>query len=100
MVYALFTESDTIMADKNPLQLKAAETIRFLKCENLLTKEHSLTVALILELAAEWDKCTSSTQRGMISKELRASIEMLPKVEATVSDEAAEFLASLQEDDN
>ncbi|GAT87060.1 hypothetical protein CVCC1112_1719 [Paenarthrobacter nicotinovorans] len=87
------------MTQKNPLQLKAAETIKFLKDENLITKEHSFTIALILELAAEWSLCNSSTQRAGISKELRAAYELLPKPEATVSDEAAEFLASLSEDD-
>lgn len=89
------------MSDKNPLQLKAAETIRFLTSENLITKEHSLTVALIKELAEEWSRCTSSTQRAGISKELRAAIEMLPKPEVKViADEAEEFLASLSEDAN
>lgn len=97
MVYAIPTEKNSIMSDKNPLQLEAAKTIRFLTSEGLLTKEHSLTVSLIKELAAEWSLCTSSTQRGMISKELRACIEMLPKPEVKVSDEAADFLASLQE---
>lgn len=87
------------MAQSNPLQLKAAETIKYLTDEDLITKEHSLTIALIKELAAEWSACTSSTQRAGISKELRAAIEMLPKPEATVSDAAADFLASLTEDE-
>lgn len=87
------------MSDKNPLQLEAAKTIRFLTQEGLLNKEHSLTVSLIKELTAEWSLCTSSTQRGMISKEIRACIEMLPKPEAkVVADEAEEFLASLNEE--
>jgi hypothetical protein len=86
------------MTSKNPLQLKAAETIKFLKDENLITKEHSFTIALIQELAAEWSECTSSTQRAGISKELRAAYELLPKPEAKTSDEADEFMASLVED--
>lgn len=87
------------MTQKNPLQLNAAETIQFLTDENLITKEHSLTIALIKELAAEWSNCTSSTQRAGISKELRAAVELLPKPEVKVSDEAADFLASLTEDE-
>ena len=87
------------MTQKNPLQLKAAETIKYLRDQDLITKEHAFTIALIQELAAEWSNCTSSTQRAGISKELRAAYELLPKPDAKVSDEAAEFLASLTEDD-
>jgi hypothetical protein len=86
------------MPSKNPLQLKAAETIKYLRDENCITKEHSFTIALIQELAAEWSECTSSTQRAGISKELRAAYELLPKPGAKVSDEADEFMASLSED--
>lgn len=95
------SETPEVPTKKNPLQLKAAKTLRFYKRENLLTDEHALLEELILFLAAEWSECQTSNQRAAISKELRAAIEMLPKIEKSVSDEAEEFLSDLlSEDDN
>jgi hypothetical protein len=81
---------------KSALELKAAETIRFLTDEGLITKEHSLTIALIKELCAEWALATSSTQRATISKEIRSSIEMLPKIEIKQTDEVEDFFKELE----
>ncbi len=86
------------MAKSNPLALKSNETITFLKNQQLITHEHSLTISLIKHLCAEWDTASSSTQRAMISKELRACIELLPKPIPKTSDEAQEFLDDLNGD--
>ena len=84
------------MANKSQLELKSLETIRFLTKQGLITHEHSLTIALIKELCAEWYKCSSSTQRAAISKEIRAAIELLPKPEIKVSDETEDFFKELE----
>lgn len=93
------SDSPEVLPKKNPLQLKAAKTLRYYRRENLLTDEHALLEELILLLAADWSNCTTSNQRTAVSKELRAAIEMLPKVEQTpVSDEAENLLKSLMEE--
>lgn len=85
------------MAKKSNLELKAQETIRFLTNQGLITQADSLNIALIKELCAEWQLATSSTQRGMVSKEIRACLEALPKPEAKPSDDTEAFFNELED---
>lgn len=83
------------MAVKSILENKALATVRYLKDQDLLTGEHELTVALIKELCASWEECTSVTQKASLAKEIRASLESLPKPEIVASDEVADFFAEV-----
>lgn len=84
------------MPASNPLRTGALKTVKFLTESKLLTDEHAATVALLEALCDEYPLATNSTQRSAISREIRNCLESLPKPEAKVSDEAADFLADLE----
>lgn len=85
------------MATKSNIQNKTTSTVKFLRDAGLLTKEHDLTIALLTELVNEWGEAKNSTQRSLLSKEIRATIEMLPKPPVKATDAAEDFLNSLSE---
>lgn len=86
------------MAVKSNIQNKTTSTVKFLRDQGLLTKEHDLLVALLTELTNEWAIAKNSTQRSLLSKEIRATIEMLPAPEIKPKDSAQDFLDSLKDD--
>lgn len=86
------------MATKTPIQNKALSTVRYLRDLGLLTKEHDLTVALLHELVSEWGEAKNSTQRSLLSKEIRATIEMLPSPEHKPKDDTQDLLDSIAEE--
>lgn len=85
------------MTTKPQLELKTASTIKFLRDQGLLTKEHDLLVALIQALTEEWGRATNSTQRSLLSKEIRSAIDMLPKPEVKPTDATQDLLDSLKD---
>lgn len=60
----------------------ATETIAFLNDQKVIGDKDSLTVAIIMELCAEWPLATTSTQRAAISKEIRNTLAALPEAPA------------------
>lgn len=79
------------------IQSKTESTIQYLRDAGLLTQEHDLLVALLHELTTEWTLAKNSTQRSLLSKEIRATLESLPRPDAKPADETQAFLDSLQE---
>lgn len=87
------------MSVPNPLQVKAAETVQSLEDAGLITAEHALTIELIQTLCAAIPDAASGAMVAALSKEIRACLAELPKPEPVITDEATDFLASLDEDD-
>jgi hypothetical protein len=70
--------------------------IAFLSDQGLLTDEHALTVALLRALVAKLADCTNATQYAAVSKEIRATMEALPKPEVKQTDEVEDFFNELE----
>lgn len=87
------------MAVKTNIQNKTQSTVKYLRDQGLLTKEHDLLIALLTELVNEWGEAKNSTQRSLLSKEIRAALEMLPTPEVKPTDAAQDFLNSLTGDE-
>lgn len=88
------TENPTIAEDTQ-------RYVQFLNDADLLTDEHALTVALLRQLVAKLDECTNATQFAAVSKEIRATMDALPKPEVRQSDEVQDFfdeLTALEDD--
>lgn len=70
-------------APKGALRLAAEATIEAKRRANLLTAEHDLTIALVLELATAVDAgfraAKVSTVTGHLAKELREAMASLPE---------------------
>ena len=74
----------------------ATEYIEFLTGAGLLTGEHRLAVGLLRGLVEQLDKTTNATQYAAISKEIRATMEQLPKPEVKQTDELEDLLGELE----
>lgn len=85
------------MAEKSQIAKDTARFIQFLDDADLLTDEHALTVALLTELVSKLDECTNMTQYAALSKEIRATMEALPKPEIRQTDEVQDFFDELTE---
>lgn len=69
--------------------------IQFLDDADLLTDEHALTVSLLRRLVDKLDECTNATQYAAVSKEIRATMDALPKPEVRQTDEVQDFFDEL-----
>lgn len=85
------------MPSKSRIALDAAKYIRHLRKEGLLTNEHALTVSLLRRLVDQLDECTSAAQFGVISREIRSTMDQLPKpVAQPLRDAASDFMDELE----
>ncbi|MFE4078215.1 hypothetical protein [Paenarthrobacter sp. YIM B13468] len=85
------------MTQKSTIAKDTARFIKFLDDADLLTDEHALTVALLTELVDKLDSCTNMTQYAALSKEIRATMDALPKPEIRQTDEVQDFFDELTE---
>jgi hypothetical protein len=74
----------------------ATKYVAFLKDQGLLTDEHALTVSLLHALVTKLDECTNPTQFANVTKEIRATMDALPKPEIKQTDEVADFFNELE----
>lgn len=79
----------------NTIAQDATRYVKFLDDSDLLTDEHALTIALLNALVAKLDECTNATQYASITKEIRATMDALPKPEVRQTDEVADFFDEL-----
>ncbi|UVJ37977.1 hypothetical protein [Arthrobacter sp. CJ23] len=84
------TTSPTIADD-------TARFIKFLEDADLITDEHALTVSLLTQLVEQLPTAANATQFAALSKEIRATMEALPKPEVRQSDEVQDFFDELTE---
>ena len=85
------------MTAKTQIAKDTERFIKFLEDSDLLTDEHALSVALLTELVNQLPTATNATQYAALSKEIRATIESLPKPEVKQTDAVADFLSEMAE---
>lgn len=83
------------MTDNPTIAEDTQRYVQFLDDADLLTDEHALTVALLRQLVAKLDECTNATQFAGVSKEIRATMDALPKPVVQQSDEVQDFFDEL-----
>jgi len=62
----------------NPLLTGINKTLRILKQQELLEDRHAGYVALVKQLANDYQQATTSTQQAALSKEIRECLKALP----------------------
>ncbi|MFJ2144163.1 hypothetical protein ACIOJF_02535 [Glutamicibacter sp. NPDC087831] len=62
----------------NPLLTGINKTLRILKQQELLEDRHAGYVALVKQLAKDYQLATTSTQQAALSKEIRECLKALP----------------------
>lgn len=63
----------------NPLLTGINKTLRILKQQELLEDRHAGYVALVKQLAKDYQLATTATQQAALSKEIRECLKALPE---------------------
>jgi hypothetical protein len=83
--------------EMNTIAIDALKYVAFLTAQGLLTDEHALTVSLLIALVDKLDECTNPTQFANVTKEIRATMDALPRPEVKQTDEIADFFTELED---